>query len=175
MTDSIAGIVDRLAERIETVASIGRVLKWDPYDRSDISEWITSEMDGVLMTRAWWVSGPTMGPMPQAQGRNGWLTSMSPQHIPRLWTFTIHGVEGLSPAQDGDTRDPGESLQTLRDFAVQVSDALDSDGLDHGGTTFNSHASFWQTEPRIEAFGRAQIALAHVVIAKQVSTMAARV
>lgn len=173
MADDISGIVDRFAARIETVDDIGRVLKWDPYDRMDLAEWITDEVGGITMTRAWWIAGPTMGPNPNARARNGWLTGMSPQFVPRLWAFTIHGVEGLSFA--GDTRDPGEALQTLRTFAVQVTDALDSDALGHGGATFDSHACMWQQEPKIEAFGRVGILLAHAVITKQVSTMPARV
>lgn len=165
MTDSISPVIDRLAELIQGIEGAGRVLKFNPRDRKDIAQWVVSDIEGVKVTRAWWIQGPYM--------TSGWLTRMSPQHIDRVWTYEIHGIDGFSPSFDGDTRDPGEDLQTIRTLGLAICDAIDAD-LDLGGTVFDAEPCQWRSPgPQHRMFGPSGSAFgaAHLVIEKRVRHM----
>lgn len=168
MPDSIDVVVDRMVALIEAIPDIGRVYPFDPRRRDDLSPWIHSEIDGVSVMRCWWVSGPTLS--------TEWVTKFSPQQIYRRWTFTIGGIEGATPAFPGDTRTAGEDIQTVRRFAVAVSDALDAAvdlGLEDPPHAFDSNPCEWREAPKHDWIGSPS--QRHLVvrasIEKQIATM----
>lgn len=159
-----------MVELIEGIPSIGRVHNFPIRDRDDIQPLITSEIDGVNVLRAWWIHGPTM--------EGEWLTGLSPQFLQRQWYWEIHGVEGLSPGYEGDTRPPGGDIQTIRDNAVQVMDALDGGddnelGLGHT-VVFDSEPCRIRQQPFHAPFLEGRLPLAYVVIEKRIRTVPAR-
>ena len=167
MTDAISPVVDRLVAIIEGIDGIGKVWPYNPRDRQDISPHVVTEIDGIKVNRAWWVQGPVL------DRQSEWLTRMSPQFVRRRWTYQIHGIEGLSPGPDGDTRLPGQDLQTLRDNALAVCDAIDAD-YDLAGTVFDSEPCNWLPPgPHHRMFGPAGsgFGAAYVVIEKRTVSM----
>jgi hypothetical protein len=169
MTETLSPIVERMASRIEAIADIGRVLRFNPFARDDVSDLIVGPTgDAEKVLRAWWIQGPTM--------TAAWAPGTSPPWVLRTYGWEIHGIEGVAPAWDGDLRDPGEDLQTLRDNTAAVCDALDTDTLDMGGLVFKAEACQISDEPAHAVFGEAgsMFAVGYVVITKTVKTMPAR-
>lgn len=167
MTDAISPVVDRLVAIIAGLDGIGKVLAYNPRDRQDIAKHVVSEIDGIKIQRAWWVQGPVLDRQSQ------WLTRMSPQFVRRHWTYQIHGIEGLTPAFPGDTRTEGQDLQTLRDNALAICDAIDAD-YDLAGTVFDTEPCTWLPPgPHHRMFGStgSGTGAAYVVIEKRTISM----
>ncbi len=154
MSDDVAPVVARIANRITSVANIGLVHTHDFWDRKDLRPFLVSNIGGVDVLRTWWISGPVMEGAPATQGSaGGW------QH--RWWTYTIHGLEGLTPG--------GDDLLTLRANALAVSDALDRDP-----TLANTCQRSWPCEWREKPEHQSLIgvgAVSAVEIAKRVLTL----
>lgn len=168
MNEIVSPVVDRIVGRILTIPSIGVVRGFNPFARSDIADQVVAEIDGVRTLRCWWVQGPTMTAV--------FPTQMSPPFVHRTWTYEVHGIEGVAPAWDGDPREPGAELNTLRDNAALVTDVLDADDLDMGGLVHSTQPCKWSDEPLHVAFGDSgdQFVVAYAVITKVVTTMRAR-
>ena len=126
----IGPVVARLKTRIETVAAVGPVYSEDIYARDDLASMIVSNINGQDMLRAWWITGPTMSGQRTTQTSTG--------YIERHWTYWIHGIEGL--------RADGTTLQVLRDLAVLVADAIDSD-LTLNNTCHRTGPCSWPVQP----------------------------
>lgn len=146
----VSPIVDALVAKIRTVPNCGLVWPHDIYSHDDLRPMLVSPIAGVPTLRAWWITGPTMA------GRN--LVQRPGGHIERTWTYTIHGVEGLSAS--------GDSLITLRSNALAVCDAIDAD-QSYG---HRSEPCAWSTAPENRAL-LAGIGVSYVAITKQVVTV----
>lgn len=177
MTDTAPSIiVDRMAELIAEVPGIGLVRKFPLRDRSDIRNLIVSSIDGQDTLRAWWIEGPNL--------EASWLVQMGQAPwITRNWTWEIHGVEGLTPAWPGDPRLTGGDIETIRDNATLVMDALDGgDDLDlglgytahPGDIVFSSSPCQIRQRPTQTTFLEGKLPLAYVVIEKRIETKPAR-
>lgn len=172
MTDTLPSVVvDRMAELIAGVENIGVVHKWPIRDRSDIRDLIHSLIDGEDVLRAWWIEGPNV----EAE----WLVQMGQAPwITRRWTYEIHGVEGLTPAFPGDIRPTGGDIETIRDNAARIMDALDGGpdlelGLGYD-VVFSSSPCQIRQRPIQTTFLNGSLDLAYVVIEKRVETKPAR-
>lgn len=153
-------MVDRIVSQIQTVDDIGLVFAYDPWDRDDLRNVTVSLINDQPTLRAWWVTGPVMNSESEGPLADGELL--------RSWIYTIHGIEGLAPAYDGDARGPGGDIVTLRDNAQGVSDALDADP--HlGGACALSEPSTWPIQPEHRTFAGV-VAVSYVKIAKRVMT-----
>lgn len=165
MNEVLSTVADRYVDLIGAIQSIGLVQAFNPFARTDISGLIVSEIDGIKVMRAWWVQGPTM------EAR--FVTEVTPGHVARTWTWEIHGIEGVAPAWEGDTRTAGQELNTLRDNAAAVTDALDADDIGMDGLVFRSWPCEWADEPAHIEFGEPGngFVCAYAVITKRVMTM----
>lgn len=126
----ISAVVARIKNRIETVPYSGPVYAEDIYARDDLRDMLVSNIAGQDTLRAWWITGPTMSGQRTTQTSTG--------YIERHWTYWIHGIEGI--------RSDGTTLQALRDMAVLVSDAIDSD-LTLGNTCHRTNPCSWPVQP----------------------------
>lgn len=135
-------MITAIVDAIKTAPNIGLVWPHDLWDRDDILNVIKSKVAGRDIIRAWWVSGPEMDAT-FADALDGMAT--------RTWTFTIHGIEGLAPAWDGDLRGPGGDLVTLKTNAGAVTDALDAD-LFLAGSCDQAMPCTWPVRPEHRMF-----------------------
>lgn len=107
----IPTVVDRLTALISSVPAIGLVWPHDIYSHRDVRPLVVSSIDGVDVLRCWWITGPLMRSQLAVQAPGGW--------VERTWTYTIHGIEGLTES--------GDSIVTLRAKTLAVCDAIDAD------------------------------------------------
>jgi hypothetical protein len=149
----ITPVVTALTTAIRSVPSIGLVWPHDIYSHDDLRPLIVSNIAGVNVMRAWWITGPTM------TARN--MTQISAGHVERSWTYTIHGIEGLSA--DGD------SLLTVRTNALAVSDAIDVSAAVEAAC-HRTQPCTWRTGPENRVL-LAGIACSYVELQKQIVTV----
>ncbi len=149
----ITPVVNRLVNRIQTVANIGVVWPHDIYDRVDLRSAVVSNIVGVDTLRAWWITGPTLAANNAVQLPGGM--------VQRQWQYTIFGVEGLT--------DDGGSIVTLRTNALAVCDAIDADPM-LGGTVHRSEPCSWRTPPE-NRVAWAGIGASFIAITKPVVTL----
>ena len=150
-TTDIDPVVTALVARISAVADVGLVHPEDPFDRTDLRQFVVSTIDGVQTMRAWWVSGPSMVSTRATQSSAG--------HLERTWTYRIYGCNGMV----GD--DP---QRVLRRLALAVTDSIDLD-RDLGGTCHRTDPCRWQVLESRAAW--AGIAASWVEITKTVTTL----
>lgn len=148
----VSAPVARLAAIIGGLSNIGLVHTHDIFDRDDVTSLVVSSIDETDTLRAWWITGPTLNAERSEQKEAGYLR--------RRWTYTIHGIEGLS--SDGD------SIATLRDNAVAVADAIDTD-YDLNGTCHGTDPCRW-TDPVNRRLAAGMIC-SYVTIEKTVVTL----
>lgn len=149
----IAPVVARLGHRIGTITDPGRVWLHDIYDREDLARCIVSDIGGRPVLRAWWITGPRM------DGRR--LTHTDIGFIERDWVYEIHAVEGMSAN--------GDSLLTLRDNCLAVSDAIDSEQT-LNGTCHRTKPSRWRLAPENRVLWMG-VACSYAVIEKTVTSV----
>jgi hypothetical protein len=149
----ITPVVARLVNRVESVADIGLVYPFDIYSRDDLAPLVVSTINGVATLRAWWVTGPTMDGVRTVQAPGG--------AIERTWTYSIHGIVGLT--------DSGDHIETLRSLALAVTDALDLD-MSLGSTCHRTSPCKWRTGPENRTV-IASVGVAYVQIDKPVVTL----
>lgn len=160
-------IVERMAELISEVPGRGLVWKHDPWDRDDVANLVVSDIEGRPTLRAWWISGPTT--------ESEWVEGGHPIYVARWWEFSIHGVEGLAPAFDGDSRGPGGDIVTLREHMEAVVAAIDGAGidLDIPASVFDSRPCAVPEEPEHRTFADV-VTVSYVRITKRVLTVTER-
>jgi hypothetical protein len=149
----VSPVVARIVNRINSVASIGRVWPHDIYAHTDLRSMVVSKIDGVDRLRAWWITGPSMRSRLAVQAPGGW--------VERTWTYTIQAVEGLT--------ETGSSIETLRANMLAVIDALDADPF-LAGTVHRSEPCQISTPPQNRA-AWAGIATSYMSITKTVVTL----
>ena len=108
-TTDITAPLARMKTLIEAIPDIGPVYAFDIFSRTDLSTLVVSNIGGAPTLRAWWISGPTMVGRRMVSKSSGWLE--------RTWRYSIYGIEGLS--------ENGDSITTVRAFALAVADAID--------------------------------------------------
>lgn len=150
----LAPVLARIKARVETVANIGPVYDHDIFARDDLADLIVSDIGAVPTLRVWWITGPTMEAQLAEQRPAGY------QH--RWWTYRIHGIDGLPEGHDGIT--------VLRNLALSVSDALDSDRT-LNGTCHRTWPTTWSDEPAYTLLPGIGAAVAQVTLAKRVLTL----
>lgn len=161
---ALSDVVDRLAALIDQVPGQGMVWKHDPWDRDDIADLVVSDIGGRPTLRAWWISGPTTD--------SQWVTPHTPTQVARWWEFTVHGVEGLAPAWEGDPREHGGDIVTLRDNLEAVMAEIDAD-YDLSGTAFDTRPCQVPEEPEHRTFADV-VTVSYVRITKRVLTILER-
>lgn len=156
---TLSAIVGELADRIGSISAIGLVWSHPFVDKSDLRNELVSQINGHPTLRSWWIDGPEM--RAEAQGFTDYAR--------REWTFTIHGLEGLSPAWLDDNRGPGGDIVTLRDNASAVTDVLDADQT-LAGTCAKAWPSNWPVRPEHRTFAGG-VVVSYVQIQKRVTTL----
>lgn len=159
-------VIDRIAAIIGAVPASGLVYPYDPYDRNDIRNVLTSQIDGQSVLRGWWISGPVMDSAYQGDAEGLGALDTSPQ---RTWVYTIHGVEGLAPAWPGDSRGPGGNIVTLRANGEAIMAALDADLHLAGSCAFTKPCE-WPEPPTHRIFA-GLVVVAYLQIVKRVITL----
>jgi hypothetical protein len=149
----ISPVTARLKNRIQTVTDIGLVYEHDIYSHDDLRSLIVSTIGATPTLRAWWISGPTM------QGRP--MTQIPSGHIERTWSYTLHGVEGLSAN--------GDSLLTLRTNALAICDAIDLD-RELNDTAHRTQPCAWRIGPENRVLWTG-VAVSYIEITKAVVTV----
>lgn len=149
----IAPVVTRLAALIDAVADSGLVWPHDIYSHKDLRPFVVSRIAGEDVLRAWWITGPTMRSQIAVQAPGG--------RMERTWSYTIHGVEGLTES--------GDSIVTLRANTLAVCDALDADPTLTG--TVHRSEPCQIVQPPQNRSSWAGIATSYVAIVKNVVTL----
>lgn len=150
--NDIPPVVARIANRIASLTGIGLVHTHDIYAHDDLQPLVVSSISGTPTMRAWWITGPSMSAERITQSAG------PPQH--RWWTYTVHGIEGLT--------DDGDSIDILRANALAVTDALDLD-LTLNNTCHRTWPCEWPQKPEHRLLASVG-AVAYLEIAKRVLT-----
>lgn len=152
----VAPIAQRLHDLIAALPDIGLVHLFDLWDRDDVQPLITSEIHGVLTTRAWWISGPQLL-------EPSYMTQSNPANaLLRPWLWRIGGIEGLDAGDNG-------AMQTMRSNMVAVLDAVDVDRT-MGGTAHRVNPARIVEAPQLRLIAD-RWACAYVEIEKVVFTL----